>query len=573
MTLQINRRQAIGAAALTVAIVDTRVSADDANTGSSFPALIRPQDFGIVGDGKIDDTAALRRYIAACEAKGKPARFGRLVLRISGPLTSRVPFVFDEVSFGSIGDPGIYVTGSGYTALTFTHSISDLAVTVYGSGTVDIDSDGAIQRDTRPRVDGIAFGTPDGTIPFLSSLVRSVRVFRLAGCAVSKTSVWDTTFSSISIEECGTADTPAYIVSAPKQTTCNQMNVVRLQVERSVGRAISIHPNTLSSTFGHIHSEGAVAVNGVLTWELGGDVNYVSVRLHAQNPKNATALVRGQHCMLSLYRVEDGIRTDVDASGGHILFNAPSATLAAHRDQSGRVTISGGSVALFNIGAGWSVAGCHVMRLTIGFMPNDMNSILSDCTVDQLSPESGQTTGSVTFRGCRVTGIIATDQSILRKVVFSDDTGFTPEGGVGSFAEQEVILDATSKILGSVRLLRTTFRWSGIVNGDVWQDDPRDRRAIATADASATGRVAGWAPPTAGQVSLRLSNGLYCKNFVYSVQPVAGRAPPFGWYYAEGWIEIRNDAATSGKSAEKCFEPVSVVQERSGPARRNAKKR
>lgn len=546
MTLLINRRQAIGAAALTVGMAAARSDASATKAGSCVPVLLSSEAFGIIGDGKVDDTTALRRYIAACEVEGQPARFGRLIIRISGPITSRVPLIFDDVSFGSMGDPGIYVTGSGYTALTFTHSISDLAVTVYGSGTVELDSNGAIRRDTRPRVDGIAFGTPDEKVPFLSSFVRSVRVFRLAGCAVRKTSVWDTTFSGISIEECGTADTPAYIVAAPKTTTCNQMNVVRLQVERSVGRAISIHPNTLSSTFGHIHSEGAVAVSGAQTWELGGDVNYVSVRLHAQNPKYATALVRGQHCILSLYRVEDGIRTDVDASGGHILFNAPSATLAANRDQSGRVTISGGAVALLNIGAGWSVVGSQVTRLTIGFMPADMSSTLSDCTIDQLAPAFGQTTGSVTFRRCRVKGITGAWDSVLRKVVFADDTSFTPDGGVGSFAEQEVILDATSKILGSVRLLRTTFRWFGLVNGDVWQDDPRDRRAIASADASATGLVNGWAPPTVGQASFRLSDGLYCKNFINSAERVAGSVPLFGWYYAEGWIEVRNVAVASG---------------------------
>jgi hypothetical protein len=542
MTPPLNRRQAICVAALTTGASAVNASANAAQIGDCSAVVPSPKAFGIVGDGKIDDTAALRRYSAACEIAGQSARLGRLAVKISGPVTSRIPLIFDQVSFGSLGDPGIYVTGSGYTALTFTHSINDLAVTVYGSGTVELDGDGTIRLDTRPYIDGIAFGAPDGQVPFLSSFVRSVRVFRLAGCAVRKTSVWDTTFSSISIEECGTADIPSYMVSASRKTTCNQMNVVRLQVERSIGRAISIHANTLSSTFGHIHSEGIIAVPGALTWELGGDVNYVSVRLHAQNPKHATALVRGQHCMLSLYRVEDDIRTDVDASGGHIFFNAPAATLAAYQNQSGRVTISGGAITLLAIGAGWSVAGSYVARLTLGFMPTETSTTLSDCTVAQFAPEPRHTTGSVTFRRCHVTGITALGNGLLRKVVFADDTSFTPWGGVGYFAEQEVILDGTSRILGSVHLVRTTFRWSGLIKGDVWQDDPNDRRAIATIDASATGRVTGWAPPTTRQPSLQLSNGLYCKSFENSEQNVAGAAVLFGWYYAGDWIEVRNGA-------------------------------
>lgn len=537
---KIPRRGFLGiGSAIAAGLIPQKVRTEPASQCVCSSASLDPRAYGIVGDGLTDDTDAVRRYIAACETAGSPARFGRHVVLISGPITSRIPIIFDDVGYGSLGDPGFHVTGVDYTALTFTGSINDLAVTVYGHGVVTFRPDGSILNDSRPRVNGIAFGTPDGRVPFSASVVRSVRLFRLAGFGIKKTSVWDTSFLGISIEECGTATSPAYVVAAPAGTTCNQMNIVRLQVERSVGCAIYIHPLTLSSIYGHIHSEQAHALPQHTTWEIGGDVHYASVRLQSKNPEIATAVVRGHQCLIDLYRTEGGFPTGVDASGGHVQFNAPSAILAPTPNQSGQVTVMGGSIAARNIGAGWTFSGCVLSELTVGFMPRNLSSNFTDCTIERLAPMPGQTLASVVFRGCKIAGTTVGQDCRLADVSFLSGSVFMPTGGVARFGDQKVTLDQTSKILGSVVLDGTRFDWAGTVEGDVSQSTPENRHALAHTTAVATGRVTGWGPPKSNPSMPRLPNGIYCKNFSDSVVDRRRNWSVFGWYYAGEWIEDR----------------------------------
>ncbi|MFS0774375.1 hypothetical protein [Sphingomonas sp. 1P08PE] len=490
---------------------------------------------GVTGDGRTDDTAAAQAFLDHCAAHGgRIAWFGSLCVRITGPLTSRgVGIVFDPASYGAADAPGFVAAGSGYTALTVIGSVADFCVTVTGEGHADITEDGKLERDRRPRINGIAFGTDRDTMGM--STVRMARVNNLAGFGVRHAQCWDSTFLSISVERCGVDGTHAFIVAGDAERTCNETSWLRVQVEQPIGGAIWIDPGVLSCSFVKIHSERALARKGVPTWMMGGSCTYDSVRLTAHNPAEATALIVSNQADFRNLRAE-GVPVSVNAGGGVVNLQNPGATLQPAAGQNGTVNVIGGTISVMGMGGGWNLFGCRVSRMEIGFMPNEVRATATGCTIAELVAQPGAIQGELILSASRVEAAAITgNDGRLRALHLHQASQLVPRDGTLTCTDQMVTVDATSQIIGNVVLERAGFRLAGTVTGDLTV-----RGAVHDARADdggrVGGRISGWGAPTVGGTT-----GAWSVN----LQPEAGRIgqrPVIGWRHAAGdWRPVRMD--------------------------------
>lgn len=538
------RRSVLGgtsALLATSSIGDQAAAADRMATGIPAAGIPNPEAlmldaraFGVVGDGRHDDTRAVQAFLDLCAKQGgRVAYFGSLTVRITGPLVSRVGIVFEPASYGGAGSAGFVASGTGFTALTVLGSVADFCVTLTGDGTMDIPANGAIQGDRRPRINGIAFGST--AEPFAMSTVRSVRVNNLAGFGVRHWQCWDVTFLSVSVERCGSADAYAFDVAGDAQHTCNETTWVRVQVEQAIGGAIRIDPGALSCTFLKIHGERAVARSTVPTWVFGGSCVYDSVRLTAMNPTEAVAHIISNQAEFRNLRAEDNIRVIVNASGGTVNFHNPGAVFQTALNQSGIVNIFGGVLAAINIGGGWNLFGSHIGRLEVGFMPAELFSTLTSCIVDDLAPQSGASQGALILTGTRATGATVVAGNRLRALHLHAGSSIVPRGGTLHCADQVIAIDATSSIKGDVRLQRVSLRLAGSVTGNLTIDGPvHDARADDSA--AVGGTVRGWGPPT-----LPGTPGAWSANLSPAMSPASKRFVA-GWRYVnKAWHPARVD--------------------------------
>lgn len=495
--------------------------------------VLHAGDFGVVGAGDRDETAAVQRFLDHCAAVGAGvADFGTMRVRISGPLrVHSVGIVFASIASGAGADaPGFYPFGAGYTALTVTGAVMDFAVGVYGPVDGPKRPDGA---DGRARINGIQFGAADSSVALALSYVRHVRVHNLAGFGVRYAACWDTTFINTSVEMCGTAEQPAFdVVAAPPQT-CNECVWVRVQVERATGQAISVSPLTLSCVFTKIHSERVVAVKGRATWQFGGACEYGSVRLHASNPDDATAHFSGnQGCCTNLR--SEGPSVSVDATGGTYRFDNPGVTImGSSPNQNGRIIVTGGRIGQLRAGAHWLLIGTEVGVLKAGFMPEHLESVAQHCTIERIEPGSGQTSGTFNLHGCEVGSLLLeSGGGKLRRVALRDGTRLrTPAGGL-IISTGVIEIDAGATIVGDTRLAGGALRLRGTIEGDLRVDGPC--HALAGDDAQVAGKVSGWSAPVASPLLGALPNGTRSKNLA----PTVGSG---GWIRAgNAWIAQRN---------------------------------
>ncbi len=482
---------------------------------------------GVIGDGRTDDTRAVQAFLDLCaERGGRIAHFGAMVVRITGPLKSRgVGIVFEPASYGGSGSPGFVAAGSGYTALTVLGSVADFCVTLTGEGGADISEAGHLDRDRRPGIDGIAFGTIDE--PFAMSTVRAVRVNNLAGFGVRHTQCWDSTFLSVSVERCGREGVYAFEVAGDARRSCNETTWARVHVEQAIGGAIRIDPGTLSCSFIKIHSERVLARGPGPTWLLGGSCVFDSVRLTAANPAEAEVSIVSNQAEFRNLRAEQGIRVVVNASDGVVNFHNPGAVLQPSPNQSGIINIVGGTVSVLAMGGGWNLYGCRVGRLEVGFMPHELRSTLTGCAVVELVPQERADQGELVLNATRVeAAIVAGGGARLRALHLCDGSQLVGKDGTLVCTDQTIMVDASSRIIGNVVLQRTVLRLSGTVTGDLTVRGPvYDARAFD--GAAVGGRVSGWGPP-----SIAGSAGAWSVNL--SPDAAKGRRPVAGWRYAAG---------------------------------------
>lgn len=357
-------------------------------------------NYGVVGDGVADDTAALQAALTAGAAQGRLVYGLAAKCKISSALTMAGPgLVFDLASFGLAGDAGIYVTGSGYTALTVTNSPQQVCLAVYGTGNT---------------ANGVYFNNP------VLARVQYLRVYNLNGFGVKVDECFDCLFEKVSVQLCGNTAQYAFSVNDGAGTS-NMSRVLQLQVENATAKAIYVSANTLSSVFDNIHSEQAIGNVLYDTWFLGGgNCQYNSGRFDASGgtSTNATLHLRAQDSLFENFRVEGGILTTVEAfSSGNLTLVAPNMGIfTLTTNQTGCITVFGGHILSMNSsfarnsGANYPQAaflayGTRFGTLTIADCQNPPVPELCqlhDCTIEVISASSSATVSAITLVNCDV---------------------------------------------------------------------------------------------------------------------------------------------------------------------------
>jgi hypothetical protein len=527
---QVSRRSLLGTVGTMAALSSSTACAAPSSMAPSKKAgVLHAADFGIVGTGDRDETAAVQRFLDRCAATGAGiADFGTMRVRISGPLkVHSVGIVFTSVA-SATGAPGFYPVGAGYTALTVTGAVIDFAVGIYGPTDSPV-RDG----DNRARINGIQFGAPDSSVELSLSFVRHVRVFNLAGFGVRYAACWDTTFANTSVETCGTVDQPAFDVVAALPQTCNECVWIRVQVELAKGRAMHVSPLTLSCVFIKIHSERATAVKGQPTWQFGGACEYGSLRLHASNPADATAHFVGDQGRCTNLRSE-GCTVLVDATGGTYRFDNPGATvMRSSPNQNGRIIVTGGGIERLEAGGNWLLIGTRIETLQAGFMPDRQRIVAQHCMISRIEPQLGQISANLDLYDCDIDALRWTSgRDHLRRVTLHDGTRAGTSAGGMAITASLLEVGAGAAVVGDLRLAGGALRLHGTIEGNLYIEGPC--QAIAGSDAQVAGQVSGWSAPVTTPLLGAVPNGARSKN----LSPTATSA---GWVKANGaWIAQRN---------------------------------
>jgi len=479
------------------------------------------KDFGVVGDGSADDTVALQAALDAGEAQHKVVYCGALLIKITAGVTMGGPgLVFDHVSFGSPGEPGIIVSGSGYTALTLTGVfLNQFRVTVYGTGNT---------------ANGIYFNNVTG------SHIQKVRVWNLDGFGFKIDKMYDSTLLDISVEKCGNSSDYAFSVNAGDDTS-NMSHIGRLQVEQANAKAILIEGSTLSCVFDNIHSERATAVSGVTTWDIGGTrCVYNGARFTALNPSDATIYFRGENSTFNSMAVEGACAIIFEAlSLSTMVFNAPNFSDASGSidlaDHSGLIQIISGMLGTLNasaeVGRPLTLAcyGTKITALDIGDVGNpSLPSLLvfQDCTIGALTSSSANS--AATFDRC----VIAEGNNLLEALTVLRGCTVTCASSMASHTGSAIIARDTT-INGNVALVSsaTLLGYNLRVHGNLSQ--ALNCSSLLDSACYATGTVTGLGVPTKPPSVRALTDGVWrAGQWHHNLAPASGQ--PIGWGCSTG---------------------------------------
>lgn len=460
--------------------------------------FIMAADYGVVGDGVTADDNAADAADAAAGAIGASVDYGSKVVKLTRAHTFTGGFRFDDVSFGSAGNAGFLVTGTGYTAITIGGFIPMARGTVYGSGNA---CNGILVNNAQQCNDW------------------RVRVYNLAGSGIEFRKCWDNWFAHTSVELCGTASLYAFSVTDGGDTS-NESHWGHIQVEASTKFAISISPNTLACAFDVIHSEGAVPVANSDTWLLGGNsCSYNNVRLASTVGANSTLHINAANTTFTCLRCEDSSTVLWEGFGGSaISLIQPDilGTLRPVTNQVGYLTVIGGTVNAITGQANFQkYFGTNIGTITIGFTVNKSDAEFNGCTIGNLA--SGDSSSVAIFNGCAFTGLTA---GLANNYLYGCEIqgasainlGGTWNFFGGTIAPPTTFTNATLGAYGC-RFLNS-FTWSGTKN------------YFFDAGVTIAGAVTGFGVPA----NSFGATGFFCKNMT----PATGQ--PIGWmFYGGAW--------------------------------------
>lgn len=414
-------------AAENVTYAQAGAGASTSDVRAALRRMVWASDYGVVGDGTTDDTVAMQRALDRAATAKAILYCGSMIIKITAALTMNGPgLLFDTVSHGSAGGPGIKITGTGYVALTVTVSPQVFAACFYGTGQA---------------VNGVLLQN------VILSRFQALRVYNLDGYGVKINKCWDSIFETISVELCGNATDYAFSMNDDGDT-CNMSHILRLQVEFANKKAIFISPNSVSCVIDNVHSERATPDASYITWEFGGNrVQYNSMRLQAaSSPANARVLFTGYSITATEVAVEGAIDVQVDSfsTEGHVVLINPSIEGTFHplNGQLGRIMVIGGKLAYLKdptvIGNGivcptnavnTTAAGVFLEKVNIavaifGFQatPNPWQCVLDKCFIGTMSSSSLVSAGI--FKGC----VIAEGGNLLENETQLIDTDVTCAG-------------------------------------------------------------------------------------------------------------------------------------------------
>ncbi len=286
-------------------------------------------DYGVIGDGVADDTAAMNYALAQAALAARTLYMGKMVVKITGPLTMTGPGLrWDAAGYGNVGDPGIYVTGSGYVALTVSGSPQEWVVSVYGTGNA---------------CQGILFSN------IQSATMLHTRVYNLAGYGSRIVEEFDCWWGTESVELCGTPSAYAWSI-VDGGGPSNMSHHIRVQVEQANTLAMSVGGNSLCIIIDAIHSERLRNPdNTKIAWSFDGAAcAFTGGRFESSGTSaNATLLMQGENCSYICFRAEGNIKVELAGSSGTGItvispnFNGTAGEVPA---QSGAIVILGGQI-------------------------------------------------------------------------------------------------------------------------------------------------------------------------------------------------------------------------------------
>jgi hypothetical protein len=489
-------------------------------------------NFGVIGDagsdsgGAVigtDDTAAVQAFQDLCAGLNRIANYGSLRVRLTGPIViHNGSCVFDRQSFTatgesagvSRGEPGFYVSGSGYTALTVSGICTAFCATVCGGGDATTDVAGNITSDTRPAVVGIQFGNPLGATrgTLILSRIAWARVTKVRGTGIRVTNAFDCRFGALLTEGCGNADAYALSVEDGGNTT-NESVFEYIQSEFGKQKALYISPNVLSCTFLKIHSERATGIAGTPTWVIGSGV-YNSARLSAVNAAG-NVLCRSQSADFTSFRPE-AVPVAVDSTGGHINFNnTEGGTFAPAAGSNGLVNFYGGNFSWNGATQGWYASAAMVADAAIGACADGRFPVLEHCQTALLRRTDD--TAAIAIVGGRVEAYRAGQ---WRDTRIASNARVALEGGSGTIINQKMTLDASSILTGNLTLNSVGYRLNGRHVGNLTLQSPN--QVLFGSTAEVTGTITGTTAPEGDSYLDGVPDGTWSKNPRPTVQGTAG---------------------------------------------------
>lgn len=506
-----------------------------------FDGPLYAGNFGVVGNASsdnsgnvagVDDTVAVQAFQNLCAGLNRIAYYGSLRPLLSGPITiHNGSCVFDRQSFTATGEapgvnrgePGFYVTGSGYTAVTVSGICTQFCATVCGGGDATTDSSGAITADTRPDIVGIQFGNPLGSGPgtLILSNIQWARVTKMRNTGIRVVNAFDVRFGALLTEACGGTDGYAISIEDGGNTT-NESVFEYIQAEFSKQRAIYISPNTLSCVFLKIHSERTTSISGVNAWQFGPG-NYSAVRVSSTNILGY-ALISAQNGEMRSLRPEF-VRVMVNSTGGSftLIEGAFAQGIEPAAGSNGAVNIIGGT-GYFWLTQNWYCRGAMMDEANINGCPDGYWAVLDHCRVAALRRTDDS--ASVEVSGGRVDALRAGQ---WREIRITNNSRVALEGGSQTFAQMKLALDATSKIVGNVTMDSAGGRIAGRVEGDYNMTGLRGTLFADTAEI--TGAMNTSAPPESESYLDGAADGVRTKNCRPSLEQSNGFS-----FTVAGWI-------------------------------------
>lgn len=463
-------------------------------------------DFGAVGDGVTDDTAAIQACFNYCGNHGRVAWFPQ----IAGATSTQ----FKTTSALSLGGQAAGIefesalvslmpSGSGYTVLTTSPGIQ------ISRFEVRMDCQGAT-------LNGVLMNQP------IDSRVQNIEVYNAAGRGIQLLGVEDTVIETMTAYNCGngTSGTPAFSMGEYSGDPCNCIHILRLQVEQANGSAITIDDGTLYSTIENIHSEQAKPVVGLTTWALGGSsCTYSNMRLEANSPSaNATAVFSGAATTFITPRIEGSISLELQGSAATAgitvigaICSGPATNVVG---QNGPIVILGGTFSsLSGQPGGWRVFAAQIAALAIGDAANDPTQAqFTNCDIAALTSTNSQS--SATFTTCDV----AECNSLLAAITVINGGKFVSAGSIAPTFGAQVYANNATMIAAGFAPATSSFIFS---RGTIWNGPMSFTGSLGCTfdDASyVTGTVTGFTAPTVAPLTTGIwPKGARTKNIAPAV--------------------------------------------------------
>lgn len=467
-----------------------------------------------IGDGVADDTAQLQQALTDGATQRRVVSGGNLKIRVTGAVSMAGPgLVFNMTSFGNIGDPGIYVTGNGYTALTVSGQPSRMMVSVYGTGNT---------------CNGIYFNNAT----FMQC--QKLRVVGLDGFGVKFERLWDSTILDVSVELCGNATEYAFQVRQGSDTS-NMSHFGRVQVEQANRKAMIVDAGTLSCVFHNIHSERATANAADVTWDLSGArTRYAAARFNANNPAAAKLKLGGENVTFANVAAEGAITVECKGASAPMTIETPNwegTMTVALGGGGGFILVQGGTIATFSSGIDPAIQpalmfnGVRFTTVTVGDCGNPgipERIIFTGCTIGALT--SSSTNSAATLVDCELGDLGSGLQYCLKLV-----RGKTTVHAGGSTLNGALITDG-ARIIGNLTTPSTLIA-SGLTRfeGNLTQSGGT-LVSLLGADVLVTGTPTGFSVSPAGgpAVQVQLPGNNWPRGATHW-DPVATSVATPGW--------------------------------------------